>query len=78
MFQPKQHSTGSYIIIQEGGFEMEREMEKMNSADICNRAPIITAWVLGPAQGPKELNAFKVGLCLVHYKPLLELNSDLH
>ena len=55
---------------------MEREMEKMNSADLWNRAPIITAWVLGPAKGPQKLNAFKV--CLVHSKPLLELNSDLH
>ena len=51
-------------------------MEKMNSADLCNRAPIITSWVLGPAQGPQKLNAFKV--CLVHSKPLLELNCDLH
>ena len=58
---------------------MEREMEKMNSADLCNRAPIIIALSMGPAQGPQKLNAFKVcNLCLVHSKPLLELNSDLH
>ena len=30
----KLHSTGPYAIIQEGGFEIEREMEKMNSADL--------------------------------------------
>ena len=29
---------------------MEREKEKMNSADLCNRAPIITALVMGPAR----------------------------
>ena len=39
----------------------------MNSGDLCNRAPIITAWGLGPAQGPQKLTAFKV--CLVHSKP---------
>ena len=50
-------------------------MEKMNSADLCNRAPMITALVMGPLDGPHKLNAFKV--CLVHSKPLLELNSDL-
>ena len=55
---------------------MEREMEKINSADLCNRAPIITALGVGSAQGPQKLNAFKV--CLVHSKPLFELNSDLH
>ena len=48
----------------------------MNSADVCNRAPMITAWGLGPAQGPQKLNDFKV--CLVYSKPILELNSDLH
>ena len=47
----------------------------MNSADLCNRAQIMTAWGLGPAQGPQKLTAFKV--CLVHSKPLLDLNSDL-
>ena len=74
----KLHSrpTGSYALIPEGVFEMEREMKKMNSADVCNRAPIIPAWGLGPAQEPPNLNAFKV--CLVHSKPILELNSDLH
>ena len=40
-----------YATIQKGGFEMEREMEKMNSADLCYRAPIITALGMGPAQG---------------------------
>ena len=48
----------------------------MNSADVCNRAPIITAWGLGPAQGRQKLTGLKV--CLVHSEPLLELNSDLH
>ena len=48
----------------------------MNSADVCNRAPIITAWGLGPAQGHQKLTGLKV--CLVHSEPLLELNSDLH
>ena len=72
----KLHSTDPYAIIHEGGVEMERELEKMNSADLCNRASNITALCMGPAQGPQKLNAFK--LCLVHSKPLLELNSDLH
>ena len=44
----------------------------MNSADLCNRAPIITAF----GMGPQKLNEFKV--CLVHSKPLLELNIDSH
>ena len=48
----------------------------MDSADLYNRAPIIIAWGLGPAQGPQKLNAFKVWL--VRSKPLLELNNDLH
>ena len=48
--ETKLHSTGPYAIIQEGIFEMEREMEKMNSSDLCNRAPIITALVMGPAR----------------------------
>ena len=52
------------------------EMEKMNSADLCNRAPIITSLGMGPAQGPQKLNPFKV--CLVNSKPLMQLNSDLH
>ena len=30
----KLHITGPYAIIQEGGFDIEREMEKMNSADL--------------------------------------------
>ena len=30
----KLHSTGPYTIIQEGGFDIEREMEKMNSVDL--------------------------------------------
>ena len=55
---------------------MESEMKKMNSADLCNHAPIIIAWGLGPALGPKKLNAFNA--CLVHSKPLLDLNNDLH
>ena len=46
---------------------------KMHSADVCNRASIISAWGLGPLFGPQKLNAFKV--CFVHSKPLLELNS---
>ena len=50
--------------------------KKKNSADLFNRAPIVTALGMGPAQGPQKLNAFEV--CLVHSKPLLELNSDLH
>ena len=45
----------------------------MHSADVCNRASIIIALGLGPAEGPQKLNAFKVWL--VHSKPLLELNS---
>ena len=56
-------------IIHKGGLEM-------NLADLCNRAPIITAWGLGPAQGPPKRTAFKV--CLVHSRPLLQLNCDLH
>ena len=49
---------------------------KMNSADLCNRAPISTALGIGPAQEPQKLKAFKV--CVVHSKPLFALNSDLH
>ena len=65
-------------MIQGGGFEIEREMNFFNSADLCNRSPIIIAWSLSPAQGPQKLNAFKVPVCLVHSKPPLELNSYLH
>ena len=41
---------------------MEREMEKMNSADLCNRAPISTGLGIGPAQEPQKLKAF--GVCV--------------
>ena len=30
----KLHSTGPYAIIQEGGFDIEREMEKVNCVDL--------------------------------------------
>ena len=72
-FPTKLHSTGLYARIHKEGFEMDG---KMNSADVCNRAPIITAWGLGPAQERQKLTGLKV--CLVHSEPLLELNSDLH
>ena len=34
IYKTKRHSTGPYAIIQEGGFDSEREMEKKNSADL--------------------------------------------
>ena len=34
IYKTKLHSTGPYTLIQEGGFDIERKMEKINYVDL--------------------------------------------
>ena len=76
IYKTKLHSTDPYAIIQEGGIEVERELEKNEFGRSLQPCTNHYRAVYGARPRAQKLNAFK--LCLVHSKPLLELNSDLH